>query len=95
MVSSKNKFSIISELHLQSACITSNGLKAFEMIDPTKIDLQILDLGYNDLGNDAAQYLQFVIPSIVSLNLSSTKLGQRGCLELAKSFNIFTEETGF
>lgn len=39
MVSSKNKLCIISELHLQSACITSDGLKAFEMIDTTKIDL--------------------------------------------------------
>ncbi len=54
MVSSRDKLCIISELHLQSSCITSEGLRAFELIDAAKIDLQILDLAHNDLGNDAS-----------------------------------------
>lgn len=38
--------------------------------------------------------MQYVVPSLVSLNLSSTKLGLKGCIELARHFNIFSEENG-
>jgi hypothetical protein len=43
---------LISELHLKSASITSEGIKALNLLN--NCDLQILDLANNDLGNDAA-----------------------------------------
>ena len=94
MTTSKSGFCLISELHLQSACISGEGLQVLQSLQQTKIDLQILDLAFNDLGNEAAYHLQYVIPTLVSLNLSTTKLGLKGCLELARHFNIFSEENG-
>lgn len=58
-------------------------MKAFNLLN--NCDLQILDLANNDLGNDAAQYIRCVMKSIVSLNLSNTKMGIRGCVDLSKS----------
>jgi hypothetical protein len=65
-----------------------------EQLQNTKIDLQVLDLAYNDLGSESAIHLQHVIPTLVSLNLCSTKLGLKGCLELARHFNFYSEEHG-
>lgn len=48
----KSETSLISELHLQSACVTGEGLFALSMLQNT--DLQVLDLANNDLGNEAA-----------------------------------------
>lgn len=58
-------------------------MKAFNLLN--NCDLQILDLANNDLGNDAAQHIRCVMKSIVSLNLSNTKMGIRGCVDLSKS----------
>ena len=57
MTSSKTGFCLISELHLQSACISGQGLQVLQHLQQTKIDLQILDLAFNDLGNEAAHHL--------------------------------------
>ena len=68
---------------MQSSGITGDGLYALAYLQ--KIDLQILDLSNNDLGNEGAQYLRNVLPTLVELSLSNTKIGHKGCLELAKS----------
>ena len=81
-------YCIISEIHLQSACITGEGLKIFSRLHNQKIDLQILNLANNDLGNSPAFCLKDFIGKLVSLNLSNTKLGIKGCLELTKHFKI-------
>lgn len=40
------------------------------------------------MGNASAYYLKHFIGTIVSLNLSCTKLGTKGCLELTKNLKI-------
>jgi Ran GTPase-activating protein (RanGAP) involved in mRNA processing and transport len=82
-----NELSVLSELHLQSTCITGKGLSAFLSLTPSIVDLQILDLSSNELGNHSVHYLQHLIPSLVSLNLSNTKLTSDGCQQLAKIFS--------
>ena len=44
-----------------------------------------MNLANNELGNASAFHLKQFIGSIVSLNLSCTKLGTKGCLELTKN----------
>lgn len=79
-----NELSVLSELHLQSACITGRGLQAFSALRPQMIDLQVLDLSSNELGNHSITYLEHLIPSFVSLNLSNTKMTSEGCQALSK-----------
>lgn len=42
-----------------------------------------MDLANNDLGN-SVQSLKPVFKTLVSLNLSNTKLGAEGCLDLSE-----------
>lgn len=75
--------SVVSELHLTAASITDKGLKSLSLLQSCKMDLQVLDLSNNDLGNNVSRCLSPVFKSLVSLNLSSTKMGKLGCLDLA------------
>ena len=45
--------SMISELHFQCAGITGKGLQVLNMLSNTVLDLQVLDLANNELGNEA------------------------------------------
>lgn len=78
----KSQNSLISEINLEQSCLTGEGLYALCYL--AGLDLQILNLANNDLGNEACQHIRHVLPTIVDLNLSNTKMGLRGCLELAK-----------
>jgi Ran GTPase-activating protein (RanGAP) involved in mRNA processing and transport len=79
----KSNESLISELYLQSACITGDGLCALSMM--SHVDLQVLDLSHNDLGNEGAYYLKNVMGTLMNLNLASTKIGLKGISELSKA----------
>ncbi len=77
--------SLISELHFQSAQLNSKCLQVMHQLQDVACDLQILNLANNDLGNEVASCLKPVFKTLVSLNLSNTRLGCKGCLELAFS----------
>ena len=47
------------------------------------MNIQILDLSNNDIGSDAPTHIRHVIPTLISLNLSHTKLGKKGAIDLA------------
>jgi len=47
----------------------------------------VLDLANNELGNESAQHIRHVLPQLFTLNLSNTKLGAPGCIELAKGIS--------
>ncbi len=78
-----SQISVVSELHLTAACITSKGLKNLRILETTQIDLQVLNLANNDLGNDTSRSLYPIFRSLVSLDLSNTKMGRQGCFDLA------------
>lgn len=48
------------------------------------VDIQILDLSNNELGHETPVFLDVLIESLTQLNLSGTKLGNRGATEFAK-----------
>ena len=47
------------------------------------MNLQILDLSNNDIGSEAPSQIRHLIPTLISLNLSHTKLGKKGTIDLA------------
>lgn len=51
----------------------------------SQVDLQVLDLSHNDIGNEGAYYLKNVMGTLVHLNLSTTKIGLKGISELSKA----------
>lgn len=48
------------------------------------VDIQILDLSNNELGSETPVFLEVLIDSLIQLNLSGTKLGNKGAFEFAK-----------
>lgn len=94
MANSDHETCLISELHLQSACITGKGLQQFSLLQNVPIDLQVLDLANNDLGNEAPAYLRPVFRTLVSLNLSNTKLGLKGCVDLSQNLILTNQANG-
>ena len=74
--------SLIQELFLSNASLSAKGLQSFSLIEASRnpLHLQILDLSHNDLGSDSARLLKCVIPTLISLNLSHTKMGTRGAV---------------
>jgi len=48
----------------------------------------VLNLANNDLGDMACLNFKALMDGIVSLNLSNTKMGVKGCLELAKMIRL-------
>jgi hypothetical protein len=58
-----------------------------------RFDLQVLDLANNDLGDASSFHLRHLMDGLVSLNLSNTKLGSKGCMELAKNIRLPCKET--
>ena len=42
----------------------------------------------------AAVHLRHVSKTVISLNLSNTKLGTKGCLELSKNLKLISKEDG-
>ena len=78
----RSEFSLISELHLQSASITADGLFMLSQLRQT--DLQVIDLANNELGNDACYHLRHVLPTLVSLNISNCKIKEAGAIELSR-----------
>lgn len=87
--------SLMSEFYLQSACITGRGLREFHSLNDVAVDIQVLDLANNDLGNDFLMSLKPVLKTLVSLNLSNTKLGLRGCTDLAQCLMCSGEAGGY
>ena len=85
IVSSKG-YHLLQELFLSQSSITSRGLQQFMRVTESGISLhlQVLDLSNNDLGSDSPIHLSHVLHSLISLNLSSTKLGTRGAILLAQ-----------
>ncbi len=79
----KSQSVLISELHLKQASISGYGLQALAMLENSS--LQVLDLANNDLGNEGANYLKYVMQNLISLNLANTKMGLRGCSDLCKT----------
>ena len=79
-----SKQSLISELHVPASNLTQVGLQSLSLLTASQVDLQVLDISNNDLGNDFVPCLHAVIPSLVSLNLSNTKLTSKGCAELGR-----------
>ena len=84
-IAQSKDYSLIQELYLSYSSITAEGLQRFARIPMSGVEmnLQILDLSYNDLGSVAPTYLRDVIPTLISLNLSHTKLGKKGAVDLA------------
>lgn len=62
------------------------------LLEGCYLDLQVLDLSNNELGNESATYLRPVIKTLVHLNLSGTKLGREGCTDLADAFNMLNQD---
>jgi len=50
-----------------------------------QVDIQILDLSHNELGSETPMFIDPLIESLIQLNLSGTKLGNKGACEFAKS----------
>jgi len=48
------------------------------------VDIQILDISNNDLGSETPIFLDSLIDSLIQLNLSGTKLGNKGACEFAR-----------
>ena len=80
----KSENSLISEINLEQSCLTGEGL--YSLCYLSGLDLQILNLANNDLGNEACQHIRHIMPTIVELNLSNTKMGLRGCCDLVRGF---------
>ncbi len=60
------------------------------MIEESQVyfHLQILDLSYNELGNETPNLIAGVLPTIISLNLSHTKMAVKGALALAQQLKV-------
>ena len=56
------------------------------------MNLQILDLSNNDIGSEAPTYIKHLIPTLISLNLSHTKLGKKGAIDLANYLKEATNQ---
>ena len=65
--------------------LTPEGMTRFKHIlnSGVQIKLQILDLSNNDIGSEAPSQIRHLIPNLISLNLSHTKLGKKGTIDLA------------
>ena len=50
--------------------------------------MQILDLSHNDLGSDTPKLIKSVIPTLISLNLSHTKMEVKGAFLLAQYLKL-------
>ena len=67
--------SLISAINLGYNLLTSDCLRHFARLsDPSFIQLNSLNLSYNDLGQDSILMLQPILSDIVELNLSGTKM---------------------
>lgn len=84
-IAQSKDYSLIQELYLSYCSLTAEGIQRFARIQMSgvQMNLQILDLSSNDLGSEAPTYLRDVIPTLISLNLSHTKLGKKGAIDLA------------
>jgi len=82
--------SLIQELFLSNSSICSKGLAHFALIEKHGVhfNLQILDLSFNELGNETPNLIACVIPTLISLNLASTKMGSKGALLLASQLKL-------
>lgn len=80
-------FSLISEIQLQQASLTNEGLFNFLKFAKVKdgVDIQIVDLSNNELGTETALFIEPLIESLIQLNLSGTRLGNKGATEFARS----------
>ena len=78
-------YSLIQELYLSYCSLTPEGMTRFKHIlnSGVQIKLQILDLSNNDIGSEAPSQIRHLIPNLISLNLSHTKLGKKGTIDLA------------
>jgi hypothetical protein len=52
-------------------------------VSGSNIQIQILDLTNNDLGPEAIQSILPLMPTLVSLNLNSCKIGNKGVFDLS------------
>jgi Ran GTPase-activating protein (RanGAP) involved in mRNA processing and transport len=52
-------------------------------VSASNIQIQILDLTNNDLGPEAIQSILPLMPTLVSLNLNSCKIGNKGVFDLS------------
>lgn len=81
--------SLISEIHLGYCFLTSECLVDFaKLSNPEWIQLQSLNLSYNDLGPETIGILTPILPSIITLNLNGTKLNNESMQDLAQCFKI-------
>ena len=93
-IAQSKDYSLIQELYLSYCGITTEGIKRFARIQLSGIqmNLQILDLSNNELGSEGPTHLRHVIPTLLSLNLSNTKLGRKGAIDLALYLKEATHE---
>lgn len=68
-------YSVIGEINLSYNYLNVECLPYFARLsDPNFIQLQSLNLSYNQLGPDSIRILAPILPTVLSLNLSNTKL---------------------
>ena len=78
--------SLLQELYLSNCSINAKGLRHFGLLEEHQatFHLQILDLSHNELGSETPNLIKYVIPTLISLNLSYTKMGTRGVFLLSQ-----------
>ena len=79
--------SLISAINLSSNLLTSDCLRQFARLsDPSFVQLNSLNLSYNDLGQDSILTLQPILSEITELNLASTKLSNKSLMDFVGTF---------
>ena len=59
-----------------------------KLADPEFVQIQSLNLSYNDLGPDTIRMLGPILGSVIELNLASTKLNNQSMYDLANLFTV-------
>ena len=81
--------SMISEINLSYNYLTSECLPTFSRLnDPNFVQIQSLNLSYNDLGPDSMSMLSPMFSTLVHLNLSNTKLNNQSINDFVEQFKL-------
>ena len=80
-------YSIISEINLSYNYLTNACLNHFALLsDPKFIQLQFLNLSFNDLGSESFKTLGPLMGRIIDLNLAHTKLNNHSMVDLSNLY---------
>lgn len=86
VATSRMQPSLLQELYLSNCSITAKGLHMFGALPDAGVQLHlaVLDLSHNDLGSETPALIASVMPTLISLNLANTKMGNKGAYLLAQ-----------